>query len=207
MVLLLWAGIETGITGCRSLPLLPPMDLREPGWTVRQGQAVWRSQREAPEIAGELLVALHPDGQSMVQFTKPPFPFVVAQRTTNGWQAQFLAQDRIYSGRGKSPARIVWLHLPDALIGRLSSAAWRFQDQDAGSWRMENPSTGEILEGFLHVTTLPQSHRVRPHDTLPGLARWFGVSADALRSVNPGAEADWFRVGSDIKLPPAAPPP
>jgi len=34
---------------------LPPVSLSEPGWTIRQGQAVWRRYHDTPDIAGELL--------------------------------------------------------------------------------------------------------------------------------------------------------
>src|SRR6185503_6749264 len=41
------------LTSCRTTLTLPPVNLSEPGWTLRQGQALWRSKRDAPEIAGE----------------------------------------------------------------------------------------------------------------------------------------------------------
>src|SRR5690242_18775520 len=49
------------LSGCMTMKPLPKVNFSEPGWTVRQGQAVWRPQREAPEIAGELLVASRAD--------------------------------------------------------------------------------------------------------------------------------------------------
>ena len=88
---------------CHTVPPLPPVNLTEPGWTVLQGQAVWRTKKDAPEIAGELFVATNPDGRSFVQFTKTPLPFVVAQTTTNSWQIHFVPNDKTYSGRGKVP--------------------------------------------------------------------------------------------------------
>jgi len=45
------------VAACRTAPPLPPVNLSDPRWTLQQGQAVWRSQLNAPEIAGELLVA------------------------------------------------------------------------------------------------------------------------------------------------------
>src|SRR6266513_1380446 len=79
---LLW--ILLGI-GCRSLPPLPPANLSEPGWIVREGQAVWRPKKGAPEIAGEIMVATQNNGRTFVQFTKTPFPFVIARTETNSW--------------------------------------------------------------------------------------------------------------------------
>src|SRR3954464_16041006 len=74
--------------GCRLLPSLPPTNLSEPGWHVREGQAVWRMKRDAPEIAGEILLATKADGHAFVQFTKTPFPFLIGQTTSNRWQVE-----------------------------------------------------------------------------------------------------------------------
>src|SRR5436190_1004987 len=73
------------LVGCRTAPL-PPVNLHEPGWTVREGQAVWKRDQNTPEIAGEVLLATRPDGCTFVQFTKTPFPMIIAQTTTNHWQ-------------------------------------------------------------------------------------------------------------------------
>jgi len=90
------------LAGCRTATPLSPVNVQEPGWNVQQGQAVWRSRRNAPEIAGELVVAMHPDGRSLVQFTKTPLPFVVAQATIDSWQVQFVPQNKVYSGCNSS---------------------------------------------------------------------------------------------------------
>ena len=189
--------------GCNTLPLQPPMNLAEPGWVVRQGQAVWRTSTNSPEIAGDLMVAIHPDGRSLVQFTKPPLPFVTAQKFTNGWQAQFFAQKRSYSGRGEPPDRILWLHLPDGLIGRHSTTNW-FLTRNAETWHFESLTTDETLDGFLTTTRLPKTHRVRPGETLKLVARWFGVPVEHIRAFNAGPDSLWFRAGNDIHLPPPA---
>src|SRR3989442_1149973 len=94
-----------GLAGCRAVPLLPSVDLAAPGWTVREGQAVWRARREAPEIAGEILMAANPDGRALVQFTKTPFPFVIARTAMDAWQIEMPTQNKRYSGRGQPPAR------------------------------------------------------------------------------------------------------
>src|SRR5262249_22496427 len=86
--------------GCH---FMPPANLTEPGWRVREGQAVWRAKREAPEIAGEILLATRSDGRTFVQFTKTPFPFLIGQTTTNRWQAELPTENRRYSGPGIPP--------------------------------------------------------------------------------------------------------
>jgi hypothetical protein len=135
------------LTACRTLPALPRANLSSPGWKVHQGQAVWRADRGAPEIAGEILVATNLTGEAFVQFTKTPFPFVIARTTTNSWQIESPSQNRRYSGPGLPPQRLIWLQLPRAYSGLLLSPRWSWQILQDG-WRLENLSTGESLEGY-----------------------------------------------------------
>jgi hypothetical protein len=134
-------------TGCRTLPPLAPVNLSEPGWTVRQGQAVWQSGKERPEIAGELLVATKSNGEAFVQFTKTPFPLVIAQQVANHWQVQFPTQNKSYSGLGTPPSRLIWFPLAEALARKLPTDKWSWH-QDANGWRLENRATKERLEGY-----------------------------------------------------------
>lgn len=143
-LLLAWAG-----AGCRSLGPMPPAHLGEPGWRVRQGQAVWCAGRGRPDLAGELLLATHPDGRWWVQFTKEPFPVVVARAIGNDWWIEFGLAGRRWSGRGQPPARFGWCHLATALEGRPLAASWRFEPRGGGSWRLHDPQTGEFIEGYL----------------------------------------------------------
>src|SRR5438105_2797703 len=106
-----------GVLGCHTLPPLAPANFSEPDWRVRQGQAVWRSGRSAPEIAGEILVATRTNGDSFIQFTKTPFPLVVAQQTGHQWEIQFPTENKRYSRRGNPPIRLIWFWLARALTG------------------------------------------------------------------------------------------
>ena len=137
------------LTACHTAPLLPT-NFSEPGWKIQQGQAVWRAKRDAPELAGELLLATHPDGRTVVQFTKTPFPFVIAQTTPRSWQLEIPAQNKKYSAPGKPPARISWFHLPDALLGAPLPKPWIFRQAQNENWQLENKSTREVIEGFLN---------------------------------------------------------
>ena len=128
-------------------PPLPKVNLSEPGWTVRQGQAVWHPGRGAQEIAGELLVAARRDGPAFVQFTKTPFPLVEAQTTVNRWTVEFPPQDKRYSGRGAPPARLLWFELARVLAGLPLPKNWVWKNSETG-WRLENSSTGEFLQGY-----------------------------------------------------------
>jgi hypothetical protein len=137
------------LPACHTVPPLPAVDVSGPGWKVREGQAVWKPKKNAPEIAGELLVATNPDGRTFVQFTKTPIPFVVAQTTTNSWQIHFVPNNKTYSGHGRPPSQISWLHLVPSLAGVKLPKFWHWKQLENGNWRLENHYTGESLEGYL----------------------------------------------------------
>ena len=146
---LFWMVTVLGCAACRIVPPLAPANLSEPGWTIREGQAVWRPKIGAPEIAGELLVATHRDGQTFLQFTKTPLPLVVARITTNHWQIEFVTDHRAFSGHGQPPSRFGWLHLAGCVAGAAPPAKWHWEQFPDNRWRLENPRSGETLEGFL----------------------------------------------------------
>ena len=135
--------------GCRSLPPQPPMDFSGPGWILRQGQAVWQPGRKTSGVAGDLLVAIHPDGRSVVQFTKTPLPFIAAQRTDKGWQVEILPRHKTYAANGSPPARLIWLHLPEAIRHGRAPQGFAFTPKPGGGWRFERLASGESLEGYL----------------------------------------------------------
>jgi hypothetical protein len=145
--LLAFALLLSLANGCRTAPPLAKADFSEPGWTLHQGQAVWRSKRDAVEIAGEILLATNLNGRSLVQFTKTPFPFVTAQTTTNIWQIEAPVENRRFSGRGSPPARVIWFQLPRAYAGLPVPERWSWRST-SNNWRLENVSTGELLEGY-----------------------------------------------------------
>lgn len=135
--------------GCKTLPPLPAVNLSEPGWKIQCGQAVWKPKKDAPEIAGELLVATSSDGRTFVQFTKTPFPLVIAQTTREVWQLEFGAVNKRFSGRGEPWERFVWFQLPRFLGGSKNSRQWAWQTFKDNRWLLRNRITGESLEGFL----------------------------------------------------------
>ncbi len=139
--------LAMGLSGCMTHQPLPKVNLSEPGWTVRQGQAVWRPNREAPEIAGELLLATRADGSASVQFTKTPIPFAIAQMTPDAWQIDFPPENRHYAAHGAPSARIIWFQLANAELGKPVAKGWTWKNSDS-SWQLENPSSGESLEGY-----------------------------------------------------------
>jgi hypothetical protein len=137
---LLWAG-------CRTAGLLPTADFSAPGWKIQQGEAVWKPSSSRPELGGDLLLATNANGDCFVQFSKIPFPLATAQVSGNQWRMEYGADKYSWRGHGAPPQRFSWLLLPRALLGANPGDNWRFARPDTHSWRLENPRTGESLEG------------------------------------------------------------
>ena len=93
------------------------------------------------------MVATRPGGDELVQFTKTPFPLVIAQKAANHWQIQFSTENKRFSGLGQPPARLIWLWLSPALSGDLPPKKWSWHQNEDG-WHLENPATGESLAGY-----------------------------------------------------------
>jgi hypothetical protein len=142
-------GLLGLFAGCRTAHKSAPIDLSGPGWQLRQGQAIWRSKREAPEIAGEVVLATHPDGAAFVQFSKNPLPLLTGQISPQGWRAEFIPEQRIISGRGTPPSQLIWLHLLRSLQGIVPSDDFTFSKSPDGSTRLENRWSGEQVNLFL----------------------------------------------------------
>lgn len=136
------------LAGCRTAAPFAPANLSDASWKIHQGQALWTPQRGAPELAGELLVATQTGGRALAQFTKTPFPFVVAQVDPQKWQIEFVPQNRTINGPGTPPRRFGWLQLLPSLQGKPAAPPWTFQ-RDGEKFRLENNATGEIIDGFL----------------------------------------------------------
>lgn len=132
------------LVACRITMPLDPVDLGEPGWSLRQGQALWHpAQGNSPELAGEILVAQGAGGRTFIQFSKPPFPIVSAQQTSRGWELRSPAEDRKWAGPGTPPSRIIWFQLPFALDGK-AKAPWQCEREN-GATLLKNGGTGEWL--------------------------------------------------------------
>ena len=143
-VLLVLAG---GMSGCAG-PELPPVNLAAPGWTVHEAQAVWRPKREAPELIGELLVATHPDGSRLVQFSKQSLPLVTAQVATNGWNLSSPLRAGRFGGTHTPTDRVPWFLLTELPpINGPRARPWALDRSTGGTWRLFNARTGEFLEG------------------------------------------------------------
>jgi hypothetical protein len=136
------------VTGCRTPVPFPPVNLKEPGWTVRNGEAVWRRERGGDGIAGEFLAATRADGRAFVQLSKDAFPLAVGQTSPSAWTIEFPLQNKHYSGRGQAPSRIILLQLPQVLAGAAPTKDISWEPRKEGGGRLQNHSTGESLEVY-----------------------------------------------------------
>ena len=142
------AALTLFVSGCRLAPVAP-VNLQEGGWKLREGQAVWKRNKDAPEIAGDVMLATRRDGSTFVQFTKTPFPMIIAQTTTNRWQIEIPMQNKRYSGPGSPPKRLIWAYLPGLLAGEPPPKGWSWNILPDNGWRLENFRSGEMLQGYL----------------------------------------------------------
>jgi hypothetical protein len=143
-------AVITFAIGCRTPAKLPPVDLAERGWRVREGQAVWRPGTKGPELSGEFVWAAHKDGRFLLQFLKTPLTIVEARGNQDAWEVSFPADRRTIRGsQGRSLSRrLAWLNLAMALRGERLSEEWAFTKTKSG-WILANASTGEMIEGYL----------------------------------------------------------
>jgi hypothetical protein len=137
------------LTGC-SGPRLAPVDLSAPGWRLQEVAAVWRPRREAPELAGELMLATHPSGERLVQFSKQALPLVTAQVGTNGWGLTSSLRPGRFGGRNQPTERVPWFQLTNLPpVEPPATSRWRLDFTAEGLWRLTDARTGETLEGMV----------------------------------------------------------
>lgn len=145
LFLCLWLPV---LAGCHTFShRLPPVDVTQPGWKVRQGQAVWTLPNSAHDVAGEVLVATGPGEKAFVQFSKSPFNLVIGQVAPDRWQVEFPPQNKSYAAPGKPPKRLLWLYLPRAIANQSLPPNCTWTNQQ-GNWSLQNHRTGEKIEGF-----------------------------------------------------------
>lgn len=136
------------IAGCSTLAPLPPVDLSAPGWTTQRGQAVWKFGENAPEVVGDLIVAVRADAEMFVQFSKAPLTVAIARADDTRWELDLAMFQRRVAGRGTPDSRFAFFQLARQLRDGPLPAPWTFAIETDGRWRLENPRTGESLEGF-----------------------------------------------------------
>jgi len=148
--LLIATGLICAFSGCRTGPPLPPVNVSQPGWELRQGQALWRSKKDAPEIAGEVILATNTTGRAFIQFLKNPLQLVTAQIAPEGWQIEFIPEKKHFGGRGRPPKPLLWLHLLRGLANARLPSGLQFGKLPDGGVRIENKGSGESITLFLN---------------------------------------------------------
>ena len=133
------------LAACLSPGSRPPVALDAPGWRVRQGQALWRTEAKKPEIAGDVILSTHPAGGSSIQFLKT-LPILSARVWPGGWEFNNTPENETHSGGGDPPKRVVWLQLLRALEGREVADRWTVARPSDRYIVLENPNSGERLE-------------------------------------------------------------
>jgi hypothetical protein len=94
-----------------------------------------------------VIVATHPSGGSYVQFSKT-LPILSARLSPGGWEFEASSENKRYAGRGKPPARIVWLQMLRALEGQEISGRWIIARPSAEYIALENQNKGERLQVY-----------------------------------------------------------
>ena len=128
------------LMGCVAAPVLPPLDLEEPGWTQWTGQLSWQRGDGRDPLAGELFVARRADGERLVTVSKAALPLLSARAGAGGWRVDTVDVDRAYGGRGRPPGRVVWFALPGVLADGAASG-----NGDAAGWTVRWPAADEVL--------------------------------------------------------------
>ena len=142
--LMLFAAVLLAV-GCSTLPPIAPVNVEGEGWTTRRGQAVWKFGRRAPEIVGELMVAVNEDGRIFAEFNKSLVTVATAQTDDQQWVLDLPMFDRTLSGRGTPSDRFALFQFDEVLRGEKPPGNWEYTVTD-DDWRLANPRTGEYVE-------------------------------------------------------------
>lgn len=130
---------------CRT-PALPSFATSTPGWTLLTGQAVWTPTATAEALAGDFVVAAHPDGRLLIDFSKGSLSVAIVRCTPQAWRLEVPAQNRAFGGHGWPPPRSSWLVLARDQAGQPPPKGWEFAADQPGVLRIRSLLTGESLE-------------------------------------------------------------
>lgn len=142
-ILLLLGGVV--LTGCRT-PEFPVIDLGGQGWEVRQAQAIWQREAEAPELVVDLIVAEEADGRVYLQVSKDVFPLVNVLLDGERWWIESPPEDRRFGGRGRVPVQSVWPQLAGVIAGHGTGRGWTWEGDLVESGNLRHLRRGESAE-------------------------------------------------------------
>lgn len=127
----------------------PKVMVSGPGWTMYNGQVIWKATASVPELAGDLFVAVNTNGQAVMQFSKT-LPFLTAQMDNSHWQVNIPSQGKNYSGGYPLPSHFGWLQIPALLRHQSLTSPWTLTGS-LDSWEIRNAATGEYLRGYFSL--------------------------------------------------------
>ena len=133
------------LTSCSIREPLPEVDLSAPGWKVWTGQALWQPETDRSAIAGEIVLAIHNNGDVLVNFAKPPVPIFTAQTAGKYWKIDFIYTQSSHSGRRGPPSRFIWFQVPALIRGAKAPEDWQVQAVDDTTWELHKPKSGEHI--------------------------------------------------------------
>ena len=136
---------SAALIGCAGTPRLPEVDLEDPDWSVRTCQVLWKSRFDRPELAGELLLAKHKNGDVYISLTKTLVPIFTAQTSGRRWRIAFVEEGRSYDGSWWPPEQFIWFRLWDLLDGVSPPEPWDVRTSDGREWQLMNANTGEKI--------------------------------------------------------------
>jgi hypothetical protein len=127
-------------------PKLPAFETASPGWHISTGQAVWTPAPNTNPIAGDYLIATHPDGRVLIDFSKGSLSVASVRTTPTAWRIEIPSQNRRIGSRGLPPARSSWLVLARDQAGFPPPKPWTFTTTTNQSLLLQSTSSGESLE-------------------------------------------------------------
>ena len=140
--------------GCKTVRI-EQVDLDFPGWDLFEGEAVWRSDKNANDMVVGVIFARHLDGCLHLQVAKEGIPLNIVQVHSDAWVCEMPLMKRHYEGRVSSvqsrgvTAQLGWLQVLLQLGDRRLHPSWNSLIVAEGQWLLENDGTGERIELFL----------------------------------------------------------
>ena len=141
-------ALMLGVTACRTSNTMPAMDFSGQDWSLTQGQVLWQINRRQALLAADFLLATNRSGDFKLALSKNPLPLADAGLVAGHWWIHYGAGSYSSSGTGHVPAHFSLFLIAPALEGRPVEPPWRFSWLTSSRWRLQNPITGESLEGI-----------------------------------------------------------
>lgn len=138
--------LATLLCGCRT-PKIPVIDLSEPDWQERTGQAIWKMP-DAPLLSVDIHFAQSESGTSWLQLSKGGLPMATVTLNKPHWKLDGSMFGRVAQGRGTPPRQAGPAQLALLLAGRPVHRDWKVEHK-ADHLLLAREKSGERWEVFL----------------------------------------------------------